>query len=82
MLIEEFTATHDNPSRHAEHGQEWMLCGACGACASIVDTGSGEELEMIDYGDESCQIVHDVESEDDWTDGPVYLNPPFDETVE
>ena len=49
---------HDNLSAAFEHGQWWVLCGACGASWSVVDEtnqrNSDLALEQIDTGDESC----------------------------
>lgn len=45
---------HENLSAAFEHGQWWLLCGACGASWSVVDVNDDLGLERIDQGDDSC----------------------------
>jgi hypothetical protein len=52
MKIGDFEQTHDRTKQHPDHEQDLYICGACGAM--YCESGDGEELEIIDYGDGTC----------------------------
>ncbi len=46
---------HEAPHVYDEHDQQWVVCSACGAMWSVVDTSDGPDFDLLEDGDESCR---------------------------
>ena len=57
--LQEIRKIHKRCSRHKEHGQEFLICGDCGASWSLNPAQDRDgrrytDCEEIDSGDEFC----------------------------